>query len=83
MITWRVVLFEMLTVRQMIQQFTRFYETLSFVAMFTTASQPSVLVLSQMNPLHILTSYFFNICFSIILPDDRGSISGGGRGFFL
>jgi len=30
--------------------------------------QPLVLVLSQMNPIHILTTYLFNIYFDIVFP---------------
>lgn len=52
-------LLEKLIVNQIFKKVSAFNVTQSFIAMFTT--------LSQINPLHILTSLLFKIHFNIIL----------------
>jgi hypothetical protein len=50
-----------------LKQLPHFYETRSFLAVLTR-SPPLVPILSQTNPLHAITFYFFTVYFNIILP---------------
>jgi hypothetical protein len=59
------VFLEKLTVLQLVKKFPAFYGTRTLITVLTTVSHMS---LSQANPIHALTVYFFNIHLNIILP---------------
>jgi len=56
-----------MTVAQLIKKFPLIYGTQMFIRTFTIAYQ-LVTVLSHINPVHALQTYFFKIQFNIIPP---------------
>jgi hypothetical protein len=56
---------EKLTVVQLVLKISAFYVTRIIISAFTK-SPPFVPIVSHLIPLHVPTSYFFEICFNII-----------------
>ena len=65
---WIRVLLEKPTGSQLVMKFSAFYGTRGLIAAFT-----SVPILSNIDPVHVLTSHFLKIRFNIILPSRPGS----------
>jgi len=63
---WSRVL-ENLTITRPLKKYPYFYRTLRFFTMFTRPP-PLVVILSQINPVHTLSTYFFKIYSITILP---------------
>ena len=68
---WSTVLLEKLTGVQLVKKFPAFYWTRRSITAVTTAHNLSIL--SQLDPLHTLTSHFLKIYLNIILPSTPGS----------
>jgi hypothetical protein len=63
---YSTVLLEKLTGLHLVKKFPVFYGTRRFITAFTSA-RPTVSILSQLNPVHTLTSNYLKINLNIIL----------------
>jgi len=63
--SWSIVLFKQLVIAQLIRKFSTFYSTQRFMTIHKSLSLPPIL--SWMNPVQSLSSYFLKIQFNLIV----------------